>query len=50
MNDQRNINLNSFQEGENNFNQNSPSKDDIVSKIYQYINKYLNICKLEFQQ
>ena len=37
MNDQRNINLNSFQDGENNFNPNSSLKDDIVSKIFQFI-------------
>lgn len=50
MNDQRNINLNSFQDGENNFNPNSSPKDDIVSKIYQKYDKYLNITNLEFQQ
>ena len=38
MNYQRNINLNSFQDGENNFNPNSSLKDDIVSKIYQNYN------------
>ena len=43
MNDQRNINLNSFQDGENNFNPNSSLKDDIVSKIFQNYNNYLNI-------
>ena len=48
MNNQRNINLNSFQEGENNFNPNSSPKDDIVSKIYQNINKFLKITNLEF--
>ena len=40
MNDQRNINLNAFQEGENNFNPNSSPKDDIVSKIHLKFNKY----------
>lgn len=37
MNDQRNINLNSLQEGENNFNQNSSPKEDVVSKIYKIL-------------
>jgi hypothetical protein len=50
MNEQRNINLNSFQEGENNFNPNSSPKDDIVSQIYQNNNIYLKITDLEFQQ
>ena len=50
MNDQRNININSFKEGENNFNPNSSPKDDIVSKIYQNININLKIKILEFQQ
>ena len=31
MNDQKNINLNSVQEDENNFNQNSSPNDEIVS-------------------
>ena len=46
MNDQRNININSFQEGENNFNPNSSLKD--VSNIYQNININLKIKNLEF--
>ncbi len=40
MNDQRNINLNSLQDDDNNFNQNSSPKEDDVSKIYKIYNKY----------
>jgi hypothetical protein len=39
MNEQRNINLNSFQDGENNFNPNSSPKDEPVSQklnLYQF--------------
>ena len=48
MNDQRNITINSFQAGENNFNPHSSLKDDIVSNIYQKININLKIKILEF--
>ena len=40
MNDLRNINFNSFQEGENNFNQNSSPKEDPVSKTNYNLEKY----------
>ena len=40
MNDQRNINFNSLQESENNFNHNSSQKEDDVSKLYKIYNKY----------
>jgi len=38
MNEQRNINLKSFQDGENNFNQNSSPKEEIVSQNGPFIN------------
>jgi hypothetical protein len=39
MNDLRNLNFNSFQEGESNFNPNSSPKEDDVSKtIYNHYN------------
>ena len=47
MNEQRN--MNSFQDGDNNFNQNSSPKDDSVSQK-KYIFQYKNFIFLEFQQ
>ena len=38
MNEQRNINLKSFQDGENNFNQNSSPKEETVSQNDSFIN------------
>ena len=38
MNKKININLKSFQDGENNFNQNSSPKEEIVSQNDSFIN------------